>query len=91
MAYSIIIAISDGVVYCSSSYNPVGLVKCVYLSPSALHFSFISFANSSLEPATIMASASAASAPDGSTSPYIRSSTSTVSPSRNPATDASSL
>ena len=38
-----------------------------------------------LEPAAIMASASAASAPDGSTSPYIRSSTSTVSPSRNTA------
>ena len=43
------------------------------------------------ETATIIASASAASAPDGSTSPYIRSSTSTVSPSRNPATDASSM
>ena len=56
--------------------------------PSAAAFSFIIATNASSLPATACASASVASAPEGTTAPYSRSRIVTVSPFTKPAIDA---
>ena len=72
--------------YRSFSYSPCGFVKCVSSSASDAAFSFMRSTNFACVPLIPSAIAIAASLPDGSSSPYSRSSSDNSMPGLSPIT-----
>ena len=70
-------------------WGPEGLGKGVYVIPHAVILAFMLAANFGTEPASIMARASAASLPDGTSRPSSRSSMVKRSPGTRPMVSAS--